>query len=64
MQNTVRWRSNQLDGDVVGSFWGTPSDANVEDSDCTVRMLLFISMPRQECEKHKSLGLTMSSKTR
>ena len=44
MQTTVRWSSNRLDGAVVGRFLGTPwsnkSDANVEDSDCTVRMLL------------------------
>ena len=49
MQNTVRWRSDQLDGAVVGHFLGPPgsneSDANVEGSDCTVRMLLFISIP-------------------
>ena len=48
MQNTVRWCSDWLDGAVVGHFFGKPwsneSDANVEDSDCTVRMLLFFSM--------------------
>ena len=42
MQNTIRWHSDQLDGTVVGWFFGKPwsneSDANVEDSDCTVRM--------------------------
>ena len=44
MQTTVRWSSNRLDGAVVGRFLGTPgsnkSDANVEDSDCTVGMTL------------------------
>jgi hypothetical protein len=48
MQNTVRWRSERLDGAVVRRFlghpWSNESEANVEDSDCTVRMLLFISM--------------------
>jgi hypothetical protein len=51
MQNTVRWRSNWLDGAVVGRFsgipWSNESDANVEDSDCTVQMLLFFSINSQ-----------------
>ena len=49
MQNTVRWRSDRLDGAVVGRFLGTPSQMRVmqiEDSDCTVQMLLFISIVR------------------
>ena len=29
MQNTVRWSSDRLDGAVVGSFWGTPSQTKV-----------------------------------
>jgi hypothetical protein len=29
MQNSVRWHSDQLDGAVVGSFWGTPSQTKV-----------------------------------
>jgi hypothetical protein len=48
MQNTVRWHSDRLDGAVVGRFLEPPgsneSDANVEGSDCTVRMLLFFSI--------------------
>ena len=49
MQNSIRWRSNRLDGAVVGVFFGNPwsneSDANVEDSDCTVQMFLIFSIP-------------------
>ena len=55
MQNTVRWRSDWLDGAVVGSSWGKPSqkksDANVEGSDCKVRMLFSISI--QKCSVSK-----------
>ena len=51
MQNTVRWRSDQLDGAVVGHFFGPPgsneSDVNVEGSDCTVQMLLFFSIMKK-----------------
>ena len=46
MQNTVRWRSDQLDGAVWGVFGNTlsnKSDANVEGSDCSVKMLLFLN---------------------
>ena len=32
MQNTVRWRSDRLDGAVVGSLWGTPSQTKVMHS--------------------------------
>ena len=46
MQDTVRWRSDQLDGAVVGSFLGTPwsneSDANPPEGD-NPRNLLFSS---------------------
>ena len=46
MQNTVRWRSDQLDGAVVGSFLGTPwsneSDANPPEGD-NPRNVLFSS---------------------
>ena len=46
MQNTIRWRSNRLDGAVVGSFFGTPwsnkSDANPPEGD-NPRTLLFSS---------------------
>jgi hypothetical protein len=42
MKNTFRWRSDRLDGAVVrrflGTLWSNKSVANVEDSDCTVRM--------------------------
>ena len=47
MQNTVRLHSNWLDGAVVGhSFrnpWSNKSDANEEDTGCTIRILLFFS---------------------
>ena len=29
MQNSVRLHSDRLDGAVVGSFWGTPSQTKV-----------------------------------
>jgi hypothetical protein len=52
MQNTVRRHSDRLDGAVVGSFfwklWSNKSDANVDDSDCTVQMLLFFSIRFKE----------------
>ena len=55
MQNTNRWRSDRLDGAVVGHFleipWSNESDANVEDSDCIVRMLLFISITTEAHQK-------------
>ena len=39
MQNTVRWRSDWLDGTVVGSFLGTPrsneNDANTPERETT-----------------------------
>jgi hypothetical protein len=41
MQNTVRCRSDQFKLTHVGNPWSNEADANVEDSDCTVRMLLF-----------------------
>ena len=46
MQNTVRWHSDWLDGAVVGCFLeplSNKSDANVDESDCTVWMLLLFS---------------------
>ena len=56
MQKSAKWRSDWLDGAMVGSFLGTPSqkksEANVKDSDCSVGMLFFISM--------KLGGLTIS----
>ena len=44
--NTIRWRSNWLDGAVVGSFLGTPwsneTDANPPEGD-NPRNVLFSS---------------------
>ena len=54
MQNTIRWRSDRLDGAVVGqcfgNSWSNNSDTNVEDFDCTVRMLLFFSINNPETQ--------------
>ena len=62
MQNSIRWRSNRLDGAVVGVFFGNPwsneSDANVEDSDCRVRMLLFFSIVTKSRQDFCLTGLT------
>ena len=37
MQNTVRWRSDWLEGSIVGKFFGTPwsneSDVNPPEGD-------------------------------
>ena len=49
MQNINRWRSDQfqLPTTLLFGIWSNKSDANLEDSDCTVRMLLFISIVLQ-----------------
>ena len=41
MQNTVRWRSDQFQPTHIWNPWSNKTDANLEDSACTVRVLLF-----------------------
>ena len=45
MQNINRWRSNQFQPpSYIFWIWSNISDANLEDSDCIVRMLSFVSI--------------------
>ena len=41
MQNTVRWRSDQFQPTGIWNPWSNETDANLEDSVCRVRVLLF-----------------------
>ena len=41
MQNIDRWRSNQFQPTDIWNPWSNKIDANLEDSACTVRVLLF-----------------------
>ena len=41
MQNTVRWRSDQFQPTHIWNPWSNETDTNLEDSACTVRVLLF-----------------------
>ena len=42
MQNTVRWRSDQFQPTHIWNPWSNETDANLEDSACTVRVSLFL----------------------
>ena len=44
MQNINRWRSDLFQPPFYLESGQNKSDANLEDSDCTVRMLLFVSI--------------------
>ena len=41
MQNIVRWRSDQFQPTHIWNPWSNETDANLEDSACTIRVLLF-----------------------
>ena len=41
MQNTDRWHSDQFQPTHIWNPWSNKTDANLEDSACTVRVLLF-----------------------
>ena len=41
MQNTNRWRSNQFQRAHIWNPWSNKTDAHLEVSACTVRVLLF-----------------------
>ena len=41
MQNIDRWRSNQFQKTHILNAWSNKTDANLEDSTCTVWVLLF-----------------------
>ena len=41
MQNTDRWRSNQFQPTHTRNTWPNKTDANLEDSACTLWALLF-----------------------
>ena len=51
MQNTVRWRSDQFQPTHIWNPWSNETDANLEDSACTVRVLLFFPMTEQKLRK-------------
>ena len=46
MQNTVRWHSNQFQTTNIWNHWSNKTDANLEESACTVRLLLFFPIFR------------------
>ena len=46
MQNTVRWRSYQFQPTHIWNPWSNETDANLEDSACTVRVLLFFPIAK------------------
>ena len=48
MQNTVRWHSDQFQPTHIWNPWSNETDANLEDSACTVRVLLFFSIPTEQ----------------
>ena len=47
MQNTVRWRSNQFQPTHIWNPWSNKTDANLEDSACTVRVLLVFVLQQK-----------------
>ena len=47
MQNTIRWRSDQFQPTHIWNPWSNETNANLEDSACTVRVLLFFPMNSQ-----------------
>ena len=50
MQNTVKWRSDQLQPTHIWNPWSNETDANLEDFACTVRVLLFFPIVVVACE--------------
>ena len=51
----ARWRCSL---EFSGNPWSNESDANVEDSDCRVRMLLFFSIVTKSRQDFCLTGLT------
>ena len=46
MQNTNRWRSDQFQPTHIWNPWSNKTDASLEDSACTVQVLLFLPIQK------------------
>ena len=47
MQNAIRWPSDQIQPTHIWNPWSKETDANSEDSDYTVRVLLILPMDKR-----------------
>ena len=52
MENIDRWNSNQFQPTDIWNPWSNKIDANLEDSACTLQVLLFFPIAKK-FEPHK-----------
>ena len=60
MQNTDRWRSDQFQPTHIWNPWSNKTDANLKDSACTVRVVLFFPIDKMQIFTYKEVNGSFS----